>query len=393
MSSQAKLPLIMVVALSLTACGERGATGWAGQIDTLSNGVVRVSNPAAPLWDSAGAWMLEEELRIGSADAEGPEVFGSLAGLAVDADGRIWVVDRQARELRIFGPDGFHARTVGREGEGPGEFQDPIGVEIALDGRIWVVDAGNARYSIHDPTGDFVETRRRMIGGYSVPWRGGFEDDGWFWEPGVFRAEGGLRSAVLRMDPSLAPRDTVLLPQVEDEEVFELTTDGGYMTANVPFTPDLVWERAPDGALWLASTGDYRLHRTVDGDMTRIIEREFDPVPVTDQEKDEAVENLEWFANHGGQVDWSRIPDTKPILSRFTVDPAGRLWVLVNEVGESEGYPFDVFDPEGRYLGRMRSPIAFDPRTIFRDDEIYGVGSDELGAPQVVRLRLQRPAP
>lgn len=383
---------VLAVALAFPGC-ERGSagTGWSGQVDTLANGVVRVRSPVTPVWDTMSAWRLDEELRIGSAQSEGPDLFGYVAGLAVDADRRIWVLDRQARELRLFGPDGNHLRTVGREGEGPGEFRDPIGVAIAPDGRVWVVDPGNARYSIHEPEGDFVETRRRPVGGYSVPWRGGFDDGGGLWERSVARVGDDLRSVVLALDSELEPSDTVVIPEARDRQVFELSTDGGFISAGVPFTPPLLAERAPDGAVWLAEAGQYRFHRTVGGDTVRVVERDFEPVPVTDQDRREALENLEWFVRQGGRIDPSRIPDVQPIVRSFSVDPAGRLWVLVTEPEAADDYPHDVFDPDGRYLGRVRSPFPFGAGTVFRNDEIYGVGTDELGVQQVVRVRLRRP--
>lgn len=385
--------LLAVATCAFAGCEGTGAAGrWAGQVDTLPDGLVLVRNPDAPLWDSTTAWRLEEELRIGSVEGAGPDVFAYMAGVLVDSGGRIWVVDRQAKDVRIFGADGVHIRTFGREGAGPGEFRDPIGLALAPTGEVWVVDPGNARYSIHDSTGAFLETRRRPVGGYSVPWRGGFEADGGLWEAAVASAERGVRRVLLRYDDELQPRDTLFLPAVEKAESFELRTESGSMSADVPFTPDLVWARGTDGSLWFASSGEYRLYRTESGDTVRIVERPFEPVPVTDEDRREAVERLDWFVRQGGRIDGSKIPSTKPILQRFSVDPEGRLWVLVREPGDEPGYPFDVFDPDGRYLGRIRSPVGLYPNPIFHGDAVYGIHSDELGVQRVVRLRLRRPS-
>lgn len=53
---------------------------------------------------------------------------------------------------------------------------------------------------------------------------------------------------------------------------------------------------------------------------------------------------------------------------------------------------FDVFDPEGRYLGRARSDLrlALYPDPMILDDLIYAVAMDEQGVPYVVRMRIVR---
>src|SRR6187551_3395842 len=66
---------------------------------------------------------LVEELRIGGAE-EGPASFTTIAGLGFDAEGRIWVLDRQTQELRVFGRNGEFVRNIGQRGSGPGEFQE-----------------------------------------------------------------------------------------------------------------------------------------------------------------------------------------------------------------------------------------------------------------------------
>jgi hypothetical protein len=383
---------VAVAAVIFSACGDtrRSAGEWAGQVDTLASGRLVVRNPATPLWDSTEAWRLTEDLRIGRVEGEGPEVFGRIAGLVVDRDGRLWALDRQARELKIFAPDGAHMRTIGRQGGGPGEFGDPIGLAQDSQGRMWVADPANARFSVHDSTGEFIETRRRAIGGYSVPWRGGFDADGRLWEAAVVRGESGIRRAILRFDEELNPRDTLLLPDVQNAQVFELRTQAGSVSANVPFTPTQLWAKGAGNDLWIGSSGEYRLHLTRGGDTLRTVERAFESVPVTSAERQEAIDNLEWFVQQGGRVDESRIPGTKPILQRFSVDPDGYLWVLVTP-RDGDQHPFDIFDPDGRYLGRVDSPVAFQPWPIFQVDAVHGLHTDELGVQQIVRARLWRP--
>lgn len=92
----------LALCLLLTSCaaGDRAASGtWAGTIDTLASGTVHTRNPVNGLWDEATTWRIEEELRIGTMDGTGPDLFGYLYDIAVDDYGRIYALDEQAREV------------------------------------------------------------------------------------------------------------------------------------------------------------------------------------------------------------------------------------------------------------------------------------------------------
>lgn len=74
----------------LSACaGEAAGDGWGGRIDTLAGGGVHTMSPAQGLWTAEAAWRLEEDLRIGSLEGEGPTLFGAVGDIAVDGEGRV----------------------------------------------------------------------------------------------------------------------------------------------------------------------------------------------------------------------------------------------------------------------------------------------------------------
>jgi len=51
---------------------------------------------------------------------------------------------------------------------------------------------------------------------------------------------------------------------------------------------------------------------------------------------------------------------------------------------------FDVFDPEGRYLGRARSNFTVVGTPVLRGERLYSVTRDENDIPFVVRARIER---
>jgi hypothetical protein len=346
-------------------------------------------------WAERERWSLSEQGRIGSAASEGADMFANIVGLEIDPLGRIWVADAQLHQIRVFGPDGTHVRSLGKRGGGPGEFEAIAGIDWGPGGNLWVADGGNARYTVFDTAGVLVATHPRMAAVTMAPWTGGFDGKGHLYDTeGIPGERGELTDALVRYDPVLQPVDTFPIPTFEGDFLELVSPDGRSRNrTNVPFTGSQIWAFDPEGFVWTANTGRYRLVRqTFKGDTVRIVERAAEPVRVTDAEMDRMLENYSWFLEKGGKLDRSRIPKTKPPLSTFFFDSEGGLWVLPTRA-EQASPSFDVFDRSGRYLGRIPTevPIASAPAPVVRGDRLAGVTKDENGVPTVVVMRLRKP--
>lgn len=390
----ARLALLAGVSTTAAACGGPEPAAWSGTVDTLATGQVVVANPASPLWE--GERRLVEELRLGSVDADGPELFGEVRSLAVDGAGRIYVVEGQAREIRVFGDDGAHIRTFGRPGAGPGELAWPAHAEVGPDGNLWVADPTNNRVTAYDTAGRYL-AGHGVPGGFTMrPWPGGFDRHGRYYHPVPTPVPGEFRIALLRYDRDFGAVDTVRAPvDPEKRDVLELRLARGVAWADMPFTPRLQWRLSPEGTIWGALTDEYRLFElSPAGDTLRTVTRVWDPLPVTDADLELARADLAWFTGQGGVVDWTKVPSRKPALDDFTFDSEGRLWTWPVLPAGEEGTALDVFDAGGRWLGRVRSPvpIARRPYPVIRDGAIYAVTESELEVPFVVRLRLEATA-
>ena len=387
-----------LLVLLLAACGGDSADtnaggGWAGTVDTLANGAVLVSNPEQGMWSDEQAWQLVEELRVGSADVEGPELFGEVTALAVDSLGRIYVADNHAHAVQVFDAGGNHIRTIGRQGAGPGEFEQIAALEWGPDGNLWALDYPNTRFTVYDTAGTFVTSHRRQGGFMMMPWPGRFDEQGRLYDIGFTPGEGGndSRFLLIRHDAERQPRDTLVIPSYESEGFDHTSEDGrSRMRASIPFAPSRTWRLDPDGSISSGITDRYRIVReSFEGDTLQIIEREHAPARVSAAERDEAVEGLEWFTNQGGKVDPSRIPNTKPAFGMLFSDQDGYLWVAT-QLAEEEGDAWDLFEPEGRYLGRVTRPegLQIYPRPVIHGSRMYAVVEDELEVPYVVRYRI-----
>ena len=377
------------------ACGAGpgdGAARWAGTIDTLASGQIVVTNPAEPLWRPGEAWRVEEVRRIGRMEGDGPDVFGAILTFAVDPFGRIWVVEDQAQEIRVFSPTGEHVRTIGRKEGGPGEFTRAVRIDFGPDGNAWVADPLNARVSVFDTTGTYLAGHTIRGGFIVLPWPGGFDDRGGYYVPTPAVGSTGFRTVIVRHDSDFAPTDTLEPPtDTRRREYFELAGSGGRMRAGVPFQGGLVSRLTWAGTILALLTDQYRLFELApNGDTLRTITRPFKPLRVTQTDLDAVREELKWFTDQGGRIDWSKIPDTKPPVREFFVDDAGHVWVDRADADGKTRSRFDVFDPEGRYLGVVEVPFGLQMFTapIVRGATLYGVTGDEFGVPYLVIARV-----
>lgn len=390
-------PLIaLAVVVFLAACGDdTGSRAGTVTRDTLPNGTVLVRNAETGAWDSASAWTFAEEVRIGAVEGTGPDVFGAVHDLDVDAYGRAWVLDRQEKRVEVFDARGRHVRTVGRGGAGPGELEEPTGAAFDPAWRLWVEDPRNARYTVFDSTGAPATTYRRDSMMYGWSWLGGITRGGRVFAVDLKRLDTGETERVLiERDSTGAVVDTFALP-VFEEHAYLLQSNGRTrMAAGVPFSPSLGWTVADDGTMWFGSTGEYRLiQRTLEGDTVRIVEKDWHPIPVRPAERDSALARdfYEQMRAQGADVDPARVPAHKPAWSSVTLDDRGYLWVFpLLETPTRRAV--DVFDPEGVYLGRVALPDGTQlqwPTPTIRGDRLYAVVRDDMDVQYVVVGRLR----
>lgn len=376
----------------VTGCASEPSVSQAG-VDTLPSGTVIVHNSAHGLWDSATAWRVVQDLQLGPAE-DGPAAFSSVGALAVDGRGRIYVLDRQSLEVRLFAADGRYLRTIGRKGGGPGEFKSADGITVDHEDRLWVGDRAG-RFSVFDTSGTFITDYRRAAprGSYARMLSGGAS--GVVWDQwSIWNPDGPGRTELLRFEVGQYP-DTVRFPPFE-QPYWQLTTHEGSSTNtfrfSVPFTARELIAPAPAANVWRAISGEYRLTRfSPDGDSILVVTREYHPVPVSTEERERALAPYRTrLAGSNTDLDESLVPAHHPALHGMLADDRGYLWAAPVS-SDTTRLAFDVFDPEGRYLGGVATtmtPRMLSPRPVLRNGCLYYVGADDLDVPYVARLKI-----
>jgi len=415
------VPVATLLLLAAAACtqGDSVTAGrWEASVDTVADTVV-VRTVAGSVWEDTMTLVPEVEVGV----LEGPPelIFGRIVSFDVDPEGRIWIVDQQIPELRVFAPDGRYLMTAGRPGEGPGELQRPDGgLAVLSDGRVLVRDPANSRLQLFGPEGEPLET---------WPIRGNFNTSNPLWkdrddnvytqillDPEADVSEWRTGLAQYRLNGTLG--DTLVVPEAEWEEPFlEGRSENSVSRNSVPFTAGEDYALHPDGDFMHGIGDDYSFTLLRDpaenGQLPLRIERSWDPVPVASGEADEARERATANMRRsfpGWRWNGPGIPDAKPAFRNLLVGRDGRIWVQVSLPGHrvedldhdptdptsvpdswDEGTAFDVFEPDGRYLGHVRAPGGFSPYPTprFDGERVWAVVRDDLGVQRLVRFRLE----
>jgi hypothetical protein len=344
-----------------------------------------VANSGTPAW--SGLPEVVEELRIGVIDGPLEYEFGRVDAIDVDADGRLYVLDRASQDVRVFDSSGDFLHRIGKPGEGPGELSANATPVLVTGESVLVPDLGARSVRSFSLDGTPQGTLRFSAdsiaaAGWGVAWA--TSDTGEVFQrvrSAAVMTGGFAEDAILRWTSDGIFVDTLLALGRVETSYF---ADGRPVTRVFGATP--IWDVAEDGGLLIGRSSDPRVQvRAPDGRLERVILIDVAPIPVTEEM---AMGLLPGGAREIGRVSLE-VAATLPVVNAVMAGPNGTIWVEV--VTGLDGREllgmWHVFEAQGRFLGPVELPRGFRPFRV-RDDRIYGVGLDEFDVQYVARLRL-----
>ena len=408
----------VAAALLLAACGTDSTATRAGvEVETIGDTTV-VRTLSGSVWGAEAT--LVPEVTIGRLDGPEEYLFGSIYNVAVDDDGRVYVLDGQVQQVRVFDSEGTHLETMSRRGQGPGELNNAMSVAALPDGRVVAHDLGDMMIKVVGP-GDAERDHWASPAGAVVlpvkPLRIDRNGRILVMSAGT-AASGDVVEYVRVMAPGGELLDSLSPPGVGFEppslEVRLSIPIGGRSTFPhaIPFTARHYWTVHPNGQFATGISSDYRVDLQTDDGVLRI-ERAWEPVSMSEAERGYHTESTT-AALQRTQPNWSwngpPIPETKRPFRGLVAGRDGRIWVqlwtearpVVNEdhdpnnprsqpVSWQSPVRYDAFEPDGTYLGALATPDGFlaSPAVpVFDGDHVWAVTRDELEVQRVVRYRI-----
>ncbi len=306
--------------------------------------------------------------------------------------------------------------TLGRRGEGPGEFRSAEAIAVLPDGRLVVRDSRNQRIAVFGPGPGDTEQWRYNAGNYGSDSPLYTDSQGRTFVVTRDLSRDGFALHIIIMGPDGTHIDTLPEPSSPFERpmLTAATSDeggSGSRSAPAPFSPRFQWTITPSGNFLTSLPSEYRIDLARDDGVLRI-ERTTDPAPIHDDERAFRRESVvRTMRNADPNWSWTGppIPEHKPFFRGLLAGRDGRIWVrpvtegspIENENHDPENpvstpvvwrepLRYDVFEPEGTYLGVVIPPDGFSPypNPVFNGNHVWAVTRDELGMERVVRYRI-----
>ena len=365
---------------------------------------IRIVENARPAEGSRLGWRigLEPTVSIGAVRGEEPYLLHSIRSAIRMGDGRIVVANGGAHDVRVFTAAGIHLVSWGGKGEGPGEFRN-LG---------WVAPWAADSVVIWDRSPDrlvFFDARGNLGRSVNLP-----RSDP---RPLAVREDGTILAVRQR------ERVRLTIVEIRDRDGGLHSSVGTYLNSDwipatgvdgsgpvVPaFSQELVTAKWRDliVATW---NKPYEIRAFgADGNLARIVRLEHAPVVPTEADRPayiaEQTAFFRTFVNWAGDpmpeayleaeirplLESAPLAEHFPAFSMIMADGAGHLWVREYDLPREENpVPlWTVFDPEGRVLGFVETPMGLDILQI-GGDFILGRAKDEFEVEYVQVWPLER---
>lgn len=400
--------MAVLASFALTACGAADAE-WQGTVRD-SAGIEIVTNSGDGIWRGAG-WTVEQGLVIGTAEGDPDYQFGQIAGIDVGSDGRIYVIDQQARSVRVFSPEGTFVLAMGKEGSGPGELSQGAGpIFVGPGDTVTVPDVMQQRITRYTATGEPAGSHPLpMNQGIAARWME-LPDQTLVQQAMVMQMPGQpeieQKNLLLRRAPSGEIRDTLM-----EMPIGETVSFAGGQPSFTMFSPEPMWAVGPAAHLYFGVNSRYRLEvRSADGRLERIVMKDQERRPITSSDQAEYRRVIEGMWRDQGLPPQAMemmsqaltFADYYPAYANILGGPDATLWVQglqtpdevaaaggAFDIQDMGGASWEVFNDEGRLLGTVRMPPRFNP-LLFHGDDIYGVLRDDLDVQYAARMRINR---
>jgi hypothetical protein len=361
-------PLVTAIIIA-AAVAASGQVKWKGSI-VKEGDVTIVKNTKEPLYKTP-VLELTEDLSLGGPEAEGDYAFDQVRQVVVDDAGTMYVLDTQASHVKVFDASGTHLRTIGRKGQGPGELEYPMTLSLIRSKGELAVHLQTRGIVFFKTDGTFL--RQLSLKGI-ISGRGRLDSRGQIYILEIAMGENDSRYATRK----LAPDASVLAT------ISETPTPAGKVGANKvrPFlpVPYFLIDRDDRFIYGYPETYEIRFYGPAEAKILGKVLRDYDPMAVTAEEKAEQEKNVP----QGMKVEFD-FPKHHPAFLRFFLSDLGHLFVQTHEKADGGRFVHDVFDPEGRFIGRI--PLKPSGLEILKD-KYYALEEDEEGYQYVKRYAV-----
>lgn len=331
----------------------------------MKNGVEVIRNPVEPLY-GADACTVTEDFTVGVKEGDPEYMFQRISSLVVNEEEQIYVLDRQAKHIKIFDSNGVYIKTFGAPGQGPGELDAPGTLTWTERDGLTVGDLH--RVSYFDQDGNFLKsTTMKGIGIF-----GDADCNGNIYITDLAMEEGNYE--IKKFDPELNFICSL------GKSPLPSTAQTGRRN---PFFTLIRYDVINGDQVVTGYAAEGYVLKVYDsnGELIRRIEKEYVPIEITPEDVEERTAD----DPPEMKVEYD-VPKYFPAFRFLTADDEGRIWIFTWERTEDRTKTyFDIFDKDGIYIAK----IALKSRPhVVKNNKLYTIEEDDEGYQYVKRYSI-----
>jgi hypothetical protein len=353
----------MIIIFSLFFCCNSQKAEWQGTIEEV-DGVTIVKNPKEPMYGE-DVLKISEELSIGVAEGAEEYMFQDVREVEVDDSERILVSDRRGFHIKVFDKFGKYIKTIGRKGQGPGEFSQISSIQITPRNELMVYERNGFKLTYFSLDGDYIRTV--LLKGIQAFWVRENSKGNYFESSVEFQGQYNTNTFRVATEVKEYGSDFAFIKTVAKDK---------FRNANVPLRPDMLARFPSFDSLICGYKDSYELHIiNLEGEIVRKVLKDYSLIEISEEEKTRR-----------------ELPKSKelskyfPAFQDFSVDEEGRIYVqLYERQMDEDKFYYDVFDPESRYIAKVRLNAL--PQ-YWKNNKMYSIEIDEKGFQIVKRYKV-----
>ncbi len=356
----------------------------------MEDGVEIVINHMEPyrLKDEPSTLNLEKVLSIDTEDdAVAAQGLMDIFHFDVDAKGNIYILRHPIGPGELvfkFSGDGNLMTSFARLGQGPFEVEYPNDILVTGSDRIWILEQPKEKYLEFDLDGKGVTEKRLGINYSDI----------------AFLKNGTYLVTQIKSEDMKAKYFPIIISLFDSkfQKIMELDRFEKYWNRLIATTLqekivcgiNLIFFGKPhEERIYIGnSERGYEIPVfNLEGQLFRKIRKEYSPVPVSQEYKENTVKEYESFVPDYAKKIY--FPEHWHPFHSFFLDDEGRLYVMTYESGENPGENmFDIFNKDGIFISRISLDVYYwswgEMNVRVRGNRLYVVREKESGYKELI---------
>ena len=309
----------------------------------------------------------------------------------MDAEGNIYILRPPTSPGDLvfkFSVDGNLLTSFAPMGQGPYEAEYPNGILTVGKDRIWILEQPKRRYLVFDLDGKGIAQKEldRNYGDLALL------KNGKFLVSRIYQED--MEAKYFPIIISLYDADFQKIRELDRFEKYWNRFIAPTLQEKIVCGTELIFLGKPqDERIYIGNSerGYEILVFDLDGRLFRKIRKDYFPVPVSQDYKDQYLENFNFMPEYAVKI---YFPHHWHPFHSFFLDDEGRLYVMTYEPGINPGeYMFDIFNEDGVFIARMSLRVHHwgwgHLNARARGNKLYVVQEKESGYKRLVVFRMK----